>query len=301
MPDRVWYYASGGQRHGPIKTADLKRLAAAEELRPTDLVWTDTMTNWAPASTVKGLFSAEHEPAAIVQSSSPAMSDAAAATPIVVEPSTSSETNAQSPAPAALATRAWREALAALAQLIADPWGRVASVYEQLGPARAMLVGAAFIAAFLLCALAAMVVRDALVLPGMALLDSTDTAAFVKSLITLIGYIVALLGAVTLFRVSARTGAEFAADVFVVGAALLPLGAFAMIAGLLNPLSIVIQWIVSVLFLFAAVTAILMLYNGLNKAIHLSDRMAALAAPTVLAAAMTVALVLRWLLEKLPV
>jgi hypothetical protein len=299
MPDRVWYYASGGQRHGPVKTAVLKRLATAGELRPTDLVWTDTLANWAPANTVKGLFPAEQGTQAAAQQA-PATPEADAPAPVVIEPHKSSETIEPSPAASAGAREAWREAAAALRQLIADPCGRVAAVYEQLGPKRATIVGAAFIAAFLLCSLLAMVLRDAVLLPGITLLDSTDTAAFVKTLVTLVGYIAALLGAVTLFRVAARTGAPFAADIFAVGAALLPLAAFALIDGLLNPLSLVVQWVKSVLFLFFAVTAVLILYNSLSKAVRMSDRIAALAVPTVLAVAMTVALILRWLLSKLP-
>jgi uncharacterized membrane protein len=298
MPDRVWYYASGGQRHGPVKTAELKRLATAGELRPTDLVWTDTLANWAPASTVKGLLPAEQGTQTAAQA--PAAPEADVPAPVVIEQRESSDTTEPSPAASVVARRAGLEVAAALRQLIADPWGRVATVYEQLGPKRAMFVGAAFIAAFFLSALLAMVLRDAVLLPGVALLDSTDTAAFVKTLITLVGYLGALLGAVMLFRVATRTGAAFAADVFVVGAALLPLAAFAIIDGLLNPLSPVVQWVKSVLFLFFAVTAILMLYNGLSKAVRLSDRIAALAVPAVLAAAMTVALILRWLLAKLP-
>ena len=299
MPDRVWYYASGGQRHGPVKTAELKRLAEAGGLRPTDLVWTDTLTNWAPANTVKGLFPTEQEPQAAAQPAPPAPeADTPAA--VVIEPQQSTETSKPSPKAGAISKRTWQEAATALAQLIADPWGRVATVYEQLGPKRATFVGALFVAAFLLCCVLAMVLRDGVLLPGITLLESTDTTAFVKTLITLVAYLAALLGAVTLFRVAARTGAPFAADVFVVGAALLPLAAFALIDGLLNPLSEVVQWIKYVLFLFAAVSAILMLYNGLNKAVRLNDRIAGLAVPTVLAAAMTVALTIRWLLTKLP-
>ena len=301
MPDRVWYYASGGQRHGPVKTAELKRLAAAGELRPTDLVWTDTLANWAPASTVKGLFSAEQTAQVAAPAAAPAAPEADTPAAVVIEPQQSTETSEPSPKVGALARRTWREAATALGQLVVDPWGRVATVYDQLGPKRATFVGAAFVAAFVLCCVLAMVLRDGVLLPGITLLESTDTAAFIKTIVALIGYLAALLGAVTLFRVAARTGAAFAADVFVAGAALLPLAAFAVIDGLLNPLSPVVQWVKYVLFLFAAVSAILMLYNGLNKAVRLSDRLAGLAVPTVLAAAMTVAQIVRWLLTKLPV
>ena len=52
-----WYYARDGQSHGPVDDQELKRLAATGELRPDDLVWTETMGDqWAPASSVQNLF-----------------------------------------------------------------------------------------------------------------------------------------------------------------------------------------------------------------------------------------------------
>ncbi len=53
-----WYYARGGERHGPFTTAQLKQLAQTGELQPTDSVWKEGMPTWRPASDVKGLFSA---------------------------------------------------------------------------------------------------------------------------------------------------------------------------------------------------------------------------------------------------
>jgi hypothetical protein len=298
MPDRSWYYASGGQQRGPVKTAKLKKLATAGELRPTDLVWTDSMANWAPASTVKGLFPAD-EPTAITTAAAPLTAEPPAPAAVaVILPTPEQERNEQLPAGGEFAKRAWLEAAGAVRGLISDPWGRIGTVYEQLGPKRAIVVGGVFVAAFVLCCLMAMVFQETIPVPGVAVLESTDAVAIVKTVIVLIGYVAALVGAVTLVRVAARTGAELAADLFVVGASLVPLGAFAILAGLLNPLSAVVQWIVSVLFIYAAVTAILMLYNGLSKAVRLSERMSALAVPTVLAAATTVAQLLRWLLMR---
>lgn len=54
-----WYYSAGdGVQRGPIDAAGLKRLAAAGRLSPSDLVWREGMTEWAPASKVAGLFAA---------------------------------------------------------------------------------------------------------------------------------------------------------------------------------------------------------------------------------------------------
>lgn len=52
-----WYYVRGGSRNGPIDDDALKRLIAVGELKPSDLVWNDTMgSKWVEAFTVPGLF-----------------------------------------------------------------------------------------------------------------------------------------------------------------------------------------------------------------------------------------------------
>ena len=44
-----WYYARGNKQMGPVTAVELKRLAAAGELHPDDLVWREGLTEWAPA------------------------------------------------------------------------------------------------------------------------------------------------------------------------------------------------------------------------------------------------------------
>ena len=299
MPDRVWYYASGGQQRGPVKTAELRRLAIAGDLRPTDLVWTDEMANWAAASTVKGLFP-DQAPAAAVTPVATATTEATAPAETAADNRATVQAGEHLTAPGSLVTVAPREAWLAIRKLIADPWGLQGTVYEQLGPKRAMIVGGAFVAAFFVCCVLAIVFQQSVLLPGVSVLASSEAIPVIKALIALIGYVAAFLGTVMAFRMLARTRAGMAADVFVSGAALAPLGAFVVIDGLLNPLSSVVQWIVSALFVFAQVTAVLMLYNGLKQPLQLSDRLSALAVPTVLVAAMTAAQLLQWLLAKLP-
>ncbi len=50
-----WFYAQNGQRSGPVSSQELKDLAANGALDPTDLVWSERLTEWTPASRVKGL------------------------------------------------------------------------------------------------------------------------------------------------------------------------------------------------------------------------------------------------------
>ena len=50
-----WYYAKGDQKKGPISSDQLRSLAKSGALKPTDLVWTEEMTDWKTASSVNGL------------------------------------------------------------------------------------------------------------------------------------------------------------------------------------------------------------------------------------------------------
>ena len=59
-----WYYARAGKQAGPVSAAELKQLASAGQLSPTDHVWKNGMAKWEPATKVKGLFSAPVAPMA---------------------------------------------------------------------------------------------------------------------------------------------------------------------------------------------------------------------------------------------
>jgi len=68
-----WYYAQDGQRHGPIPKTQLDDLAASGQLRADDLVWTEGMSQWTPASQVEGLLpAAPPEPGPPLPSGPPA-------------------------------------------------------------------------------------------------------------------------------------------------------------------------------------------------------------------------------------
>jgi hypothetical protein len=53
-----WYYATNGQKYGPVPAEKLRELALSGQLRPTDLVWRKGMSQWAAAQSIKGLFAA---------------------------------------------------------------------------------------------------------------------------------------------------------------------------------------------------------------------------------------------------
>jgi hypothetical protein len=52
-----WYANSGNEQRGPMPFDELRNLVKHGSLSRTDLVWTDGMQQWQPASSIKGLFS----------------------------------------------------------------------------------------------------------------------------------------------------------------------------------------------------------------------------------------------------
>lgn len=57
--DIWWYYAIDGQQQGPVDGDELRRLVASGRIKPTDLVWNETMGDqWAEARTLPHLFEA---------------------------------------------------------------------------------------------------------------------------------------------------------------------------------------------------------------------------------------------------
>ena len=57
-----WYYSSNNQQKGPVTAKVLKELADAGLLEPSDLVWKEGMSEWQPASQVRGLFPQQKTP-----------------------------------------------------------------------------------------------------------------------------------------------------------------------------------------------------------------------------------------------
>ncbi len=67
-----WFYTQNGQQApAPVSAADLKRLATAGQLQPTDMVWREGMANWVTAGTVKELFPASRPAAAEAPAAGP--------------------------------------------------------------------------------------------------------------------------------------------------------------------------------------------------------------------------------------
>ncbi len=85
-----WYYASNGQQAGPVSQEQLAELFRNGTIKPFDLVWNETMTEWTPIGKLSDFAAAAPEPA-------PA--PAPAAPPLETPPPMSSPMAAAAPAP----------------------------------------------------------------------------------------------------------------------------------------------------------------------------------------------------------
>lgn len=54
--EKMWHYVKDGtEKFGPISESELRALAAGGGVLPTDLVWTEGMTDWVPYASAPGL------------------------------------------------------------------------------------------------------------------------------------------------------------------------------------------------------------------------------------------------------
>jgi hypothetical protein len=61
-----WFYTLNGEKHGPVSSQELRRLAQAGTLSPTDLLWKEGMKEWCPASQARKLFDGVSTPGPVV-------------------------------------------------------------------------------------------------------------------------------------------------------------------------------------------------------------------------------------------
>jgi len=53
--EKIWWYARGDKQFGPCSAIELKAIAKSGEIVSTDLVWKEGLSEWKPASSIKGL------------------------------------------------------------------------------------------------------------------------------------------------------------------------------------------------------------------------------------------------------
>jgi hypothetical protein len=87
-----WYYSNNGQQAGPVSQDQLAELFRNGTVKPFDLVWNETMTEWTPIGKVEAFASAAPAPAPAPDSfdAPPPISNAspylAAAAPMAASP-----------------------------------------------------------------------------------------------------------------------------------------------------------------------------------------------------------------------
>lgn len=64
---QFWYVTRGGQSLGPFTSQQLKEMASRGQIQPTDLIWTEGLTEWVAAGSSVDLFPPSAEPQHVVQ------------------------------------------------------------------------------------------------------------------------------------------------------------------------------------------------------------------------------------------
>ncbi len=177
-----------------------------------------------------------------------------------------------SPSKAGPAVIALKDAVAALGRLARNPVGSLAPTYEELGPARALAVGAVFAAVF---AFGSALGVKAL-LPGWLGLGVDDFLGML--LLSLVPPVALTLTAVAARVFIGRSG-TLAGDAFYAGASLLPVGLATLAVGVL---SISNANVTGLLMVTGLCVCVLMLFGGTTRLTRLSEGMAVLAVPVML-------------------
>jgi hypothetical protein len=165
--------------------------------------------------------------------------------------------------------------------------------FRQFSSTTALQVGAAFIVLFIVLVVGAALISAASI-PGFTM-SATGAKEFFKGLLSLLAMVGAMVGVATLFRTLTQSSGGVAADLFIVGASVLPLGLVTLLGSVLNVNSRIVAALLMALFVFAMTFCTLMLYSGFTQILRISERLASLAVPSVLVAAGAAAWLIGWL------
>lgn len=99
MSSNEWYYVQDRQKVGPVSKEELRSLFDQGTIAGADLVWTQGMSEWKPASQVQARFAAPLAAPAVAPPASPPASEGGG-----MEPAIDMEAPAPSGEPAAVAT-----------------------------------------------------------------------------------------------------------------------------------------------------------------------------------------------------
>ncbi len=178
-----------------------------------------------------------------------------------------------------------RDALGVLKQLAANPVGGLSAAFVSLGPDRALSAGVALCVVFALASSGGLVMGANQLqrvvsgwLGGLSGFTGgpQGLAAFIKTAVQLLVLPAAIAAASLAIRKMAGARPPVAADVFTAGAALAPLGAATLLAGLIGVGN---MEIVVLMFFFALAYLVLMLYAGFTTIGAMTERAGAPAVP----------------------
>ena len=173
------------------------------------------------------------------------------------------------------------DAIQVLKKLVANPVGGLATAYEDVGSGRALSAGTALCIAFAIAAAIGVNFGASNFLGQLSMFtgSSSGLGGFLKTSLGALVLPSAIVAAVWAIRRIAGASAPLAADVFVAGASLAPLGLALLLAGFLGLGNLE----VAILLLFFALTyLILILYAGLTRLGGMKESVAAPAVPATL-------------------
>jgi hypothetical protein len=171
---------------------------------------------------------------------------------------------------------AWKTLLV----LAGNPVGDLHTAFDALGDARALGVGIAFGIVFAGCAAIAFTrTASEWLFRGFLYGGYVTTGDFLKAVVVFVVPFLALAVAIWICRAVARAQGSAGHDVFLAGAALLPLAAFSLLFTLLGIGNIEID---IVLLVIAQCVTVLMLFSGLTRIYAVSEKLASLAVPLML-------------------
>jgi hypothetical protein len=180
-----------------------------------------------------------------------------------------------------------QDALRSIKGFADDPIGKLAPVYESLGPERAMAVAIAFALAFEVCLLVGVFLtpqRSDWWFPFGWHAGRTRPAEYLKLVILGVVPFAGIAAVSTAARSVFRGSGRYEGDLFIAGAALLPFALLLLASGVLGAGQVQTSALLSV---FALSYAVLIIYGGYTQIAGIPSRGAVLAIP--------IALVVSWL------
>jgi len=166
-------------------------------------------------------------------------------------------------------------ALESLQIFLFNPMGGLLPAFARLSEARALQTSLVFAIAFDLCFVL-----------GISLLKQADGVVTQNTALSLVilGFVpfLNLATASGLLRLLLKRHGSFAGDLFIAGAALIPLGLMVVLMGILGLMGVGSNLVYGILAVFASCYALLTLYSGCNQISNLSEALSALVVPMML-------------------